>query len=718
MNPSPTFKMLPLAAVIAGLLSPQAIAEQEADKNADVEKITVTGNYTVSEVIDTATGLGLTLRETPQSVTVITKDRIRDQNLNTVLDTVLNATGLSAQQYDNVRNSFQARGFEITNYQIDGVPLSWSLAGDAGETMADVSLYERVEFVRGATGLLTGAGDPSASINLVRKHADSTNLTGYLDVAAGRWDTKRITADVANKLNASGSVRGRLVAKVVDGDSYWDNYQDRKQVLYGVVDTDLSADTLLRLGASYQHSDPKGATWGALPAFFADGTPTHWSRSKTTATGWNRWETTNKNYFANLNHSFGNGWQLVANYNRMEYTSKTKLLYVSGLLDQNTGAGLGAQRYRSEGESNQDSFDLQLKGDYSLFSRQHEFVLGGLYSSQDATADTFDPIGGDMSGGYDSVPVPNFYQWGSLAEPQWQSQGVRAQDLQTRQKGLFAATRLSVTDSFKLIAGGRVSSWKRSGISYGTVTDFGDDGEFIPYAGALYDLTKQHRLYASYTEIFNPQNVKDASGQYLDPVTGKSYELGLKSTFLNDRLHTSLALFKTDQDNLATLDPTFEGNAQQSSAYYGAKGTESKGFEVEVVGQPVEGWNLSAGYSQFHAEDASGAKVATTSPRKQLKLFTTYRFVDALPALTVGGGVNWQSESYSQGTDLRLEQGAYALVNLMARYELADNLSLQLNVDNLFDKTYYNYMTASTPAYSFYRYGKPRDVTLGVSYHF
>ncbi|WP_293421131.1 TonB-dependent receptor plug domain-containing protein, partial [Phenylobacterium sp.] len=159
------FKLSLLAGV--ALMGFAGVANAQTDTT--VQGVVVTGRYTVDEEIDTATGLGLSVRETPQSVTVITQQRIRDQNLTTIADVVRNTAGVSVVEVDDVRNVFNARGFEIKNYQIDSVPLSWSLAGDSGETIVDMSIYERVEIVRGATGLLTGAGDPSASINLVRK---------------------------------------------------------------------------------------------------------------------------------------------------------------------------------------------------------------------------------------------------------------------------------------------------------------------------------------------------------------------------------------------------------------------------------------------------------------------------------------------------------------------------------------------------------------------
>jgi len=717
-------RVLPLAAAIAIALNPVATfaAPQSADKEKPTnndekfERIEVTGKYTVSQTLDSATGLGLTLHETPQSVSILTDERMFDQNIDTVLEAVNNAVGVSASEMDNVRNTFYARGFRIDNYQIDGVPTSSSLAGNAGETVADVAIYKRIEFVRGATGLLTGVGDPSASINLVRKHAESKELEGYINVSAGRWGSKQVTADIGSALNDSGSVRGRAVLKLDDSDSHVDYLEQNKEVFYGVLEADLTPDTLLRLGGSYQHNNPKGATWGLLPAFFSDGTQTDWDVSKTTGADWTRWETTNTNYFVNLNHTFSNGWELIANYNRLDSDKMSKLLYVYGTLDKDTGTGLNAQRYNSDGDNSQNSFDMQVKGQFSGFGRLHDLVIGALYSEHDKFAHTFNPqpLGG--TGTYDQVPVGNFYEWPNIEEPQWAEDPIPGEDTATEEKGVYVASRLALSDSLKFIVGGRVSSWDRDGMSYGTVVDYGDSGVFVPYAGVLYDLTDNHRLYASYTEIFEPQNSKDTNGYFIDPLEGQSSEIGLKSTFLNDRLHTSIAVFKIEQDNLAVRDPNHEPTPELQTAYIAAQGTESTGFEAEIVGQPIDGWNISLGYSQYDAEDASGTPVNTDTPDKQFKLFTTYQFMELLPQLTIGGGVNWRDEVYllNQDQEKFTYQKGYSLVNLMARYELSESMSLQFNMSNVFDEKYYSQKGFMNG----YRYGTPRDYTLSFNYKF
>lgn len=696
------------------LVSPAA-AQTTQSEATGVDELVVTGSYTINERIETATGLGLSLRETPQSVSVVTAQRILDQNLDTIADVVVNTVGVSVNEVDDVRNTFNARGFEINNYQVDGVPLAWTLAGGAGETMADVSIYERVEIVRGATGLLTGAGDPSASINLVRKHATSDQLEGYVSAGVSSWNTWQVSADVAGPLTSNGAVRGRAVAKYEKGENFIDLFKDEKVVLYGVVEADLTESTLLRVGASHQDETPTSPAWGALPSFYSDGTFAEWPRSKTASANWTYWDTTNQNIFANLSHQFSNGWELTFNYNWLRNAEKTEILYIYGVLDKATGLGLISSPFKDDGESIQNSFDVQLKGDYALFGRQHDFVLGALHSKQKLETKTFATLSAAAPGDFNS--------WdGSYARPVFSGTGVLSVDMDTEQTGYYGATRFNVTDALKVIVGGRLSSWNQSGVNYSPEFDFGDDNVFIPYAGVLYDLTDNHRLYASYTEIFQPQSAQDRNGDFLDPITGKSSEIGLKSAFFGERLQTSVAIFQIKQDNLAQPDPGYfvPGRNPPTEASRASEGATSEGFEVEVIGQPITDWNVSFGYSMFEAKDAEDRKVNTDHPRQLLKLFTTYRLPGAMNRLVVGGGVNWRSKNYTDtvnpvtGQPFRMEQKAFALVNLMARYEINEQFSVQGNIENLTDETYYSQIGF----YSQYRYGTPRNYSVSLKYAF
>lgn len=706
-----------LAGGAMACLAMPAYAQSQDDEATELDTIIVIGNYTVDQQIDTATGLGLTVRETPQSVTVVTQQRITDQNLETIADVVRNTAGVSIVEVDDVRNVFNARGFEITNYQIDGVPLSWSLAGDSAETLADVSIYERVELVRGATGLLTGAGDPSASINLVRKHADARELEASVTGSFGSWENRQIAADIASPLNESGTIRGRFVAKYEEGESYIDLFDSDKTVFYGVVEADLGDSSLVRAGASQQTINPTAPLWGALPTFYDDGTFTNLLVSQSTSANWAYWDTVNTNYFVNVDHEFANGWNLSFNYNRLINSADTELLYLYGTINEASGTGLATWPYKSDGESVQDSFDLHLSGDYTLFGRDHEFTLGALHSVQNA-----DTYAYAASGPNAFLPATSLYDWdGNFPRPEFATTGSHDQAIDTEQTGFFAATRINATDALRLIAGVRASSWERTGTEYGATQNYSADDIVIPYLGVLYDLTPNHRLYASYTEIFQPQNLRTETGATLDPIIGEAYEAGIKSSFFEDALQTSLAIFSIQQDGLGQPTGGVVANSTPpEQAYRASEGATSEGFEFEILGRVTNNWNLSLGYSQFEIEDADGNDVNTDQPRQSLTLFTTYGFDGMLNGLTVGGGFSWQDDIYSNATNpvtlasARIEQDAYTLANLMARYDFNDHISLQANIDNLFDETYYSQISY----FSQYRYGAPRNYTVSLTYRY
>lgn len=681
---------------------------------AEGDEIVVIGSYTTGEELDSATGLGLSIQETPQSVTVMTAQRMEDQAIRTLSDVVNNAAGVSAKARDSSRNGFSARGFGIHNYQIDGVPLQWGGGDEAGESLLDMAIYERVEIVRGATGLLTGAGEPSASINLVRKHADSRELTGSVAASISRWNSYSVTGDISTPITSDSTVRARAVARYAESDSYIDLLHDETLVLYGVVDADITPRTRLSFGASYQRNNPRGTTWGGLPVWYADGSRTDWPRSKTNGAEWTSWGSTNETYFANLTHDIGESWSLELYGTRSINKGDLHLLYLSGQPDETTGLGMNSSAYRADTERSQIDVGFRANGTYQLFGRTHDLVFGASYAKQDYDSLT-----------YDSEPLPpvgDFNEWdGSYPRPVWGARSP-AVDLRTEQWGYFGATRLSLSDALKVIAGGRLSSWKREGLNYGSMVDFGDTNRFLPYIGVLYDLVPNHTVYVSYTRIFEPQNSRDRNGDYLPPVTGENYEIGLKSSFFGGALNTALSLFHIKQDNLAQPDigETVPGTEPPAQAYYAANGATSTGFEVEANGEILPGWSVAANYTQFEAEDADDNRINTLYPQKLLRVFTTYRFQGAMNGLTIGGGVNWEDTSYSDTVnpiteaDERLEVESYALVNLMARYEFGNGLSAQLNAQNLFDKTYYSQIGF----YDQLAYGEPRNVTLTLRYRF
>ncbi|WP_252274280.1 TonB-dependent siderophore receptor [Pseudomonas subflava] len=665
-----------------------------------------TQSYT-TRAAKTATPLKMSLRETPQSVTVVTQQRIQDQDLQTIADVVNNTVGVSLNRYETSRGQINARGFELNSLMIDGVPTIYEQPWSSGEIFGSLAMYDRVEVVRGANGLMTGAGDPSASLNMVRKRANSKELTGSVEVSAGTWDTYGTLGDLSMALNEEGTIRARLVGEYNDGDSWIDHHTNKRETFYGTMDIDLSEDTTLWFGASRQENNSDSPAWGGLPVWYSDGSETNWSRSTSMSTDWSKWDTTYESYFVNLEHTFANDWHAKLGYTRGERDGDSYLIYPFGSPDPVTGlmGGYGAGSYKTN--TTQDDYYLQVDGPVELFGRSHDVAFGYTHSDQDFDADTR---------GY--IPTANydFNDFYDMPEPDWQPL-TDSDASETTQKALYAATRINLADDLKVILGVRSTDYeKEQGNS-----KIKEDDEITPYAGIVYDLTENLSAYASYTDIFLPQSQHDINDNQLNPIVGESYETGLKAEFFDGRLNASAAVFRIKQDNLAESTGLFiPGKTPPTFAYEEGDGATSDGFELEINGELAPGWNLMAGYTQFDVEDADGEDVNTQYPTKMIRTFTTYRVPGFLgDKLTIGGGVNWQDSIYvyaanPSGVAEKVEQDAYALVNLMARYEITENLSAQLNANNVTDEKYMDFFEA----YGAFTYGAPRSLTASAKYSF
>ncbi|MBB4131022.1 ferric-rhodotorulic acid/ferric-coprogen receptor FhuE [Xanthomonas sp. 3075] len=666
--------------------------------------------YTV-EKTTAGTRMDLSLREIPQSVTVVTRERMDDQNMQSIGDVLNNVTGVSSVPSDSERVEFYARGFYIDNYQFDGIPAYMDQAWSYGDSALDVALYERVEVVRGATGLLTGSGNPSASINLVRKHALSRDFTGTVSVGGGDFNKTRNVVDVTVPLTSSGNVRARVVGVYQDGESEMDRYSMRKKIGSAIIDADLTDSTLLSVGYEYQKKEADDVTWGGFPPVYSDGTRTNFPNSFNPAADWTYWDTRMERTFASLEHAFENDWTLKANVSHEETSAANTLFYpfytIYGF-DRQTGGGVIPYSGHYETKRKVDGADTYVEGAFQAFGREHQFMGGLSYNRREYVnlgrsnfpVVSLDPLV------YQTIP--DYRAWnGSYPQPDWSTTEVFPSGGTITQKAGYAAVRLSLADPLTLIAGTRYTDWQSEGEGADrshTVT--------VPYAGLIYDIDDTWSTYVSYTEIFQPQSLRSRNSTFLDPIDGRSYEAGVKAAWFDDKLNASLAIFRIEQDNVAQPTSVLLPNGEQ--AYFAARGTISEGFDFEVSGRLVEGWNTTFGASHYTARDANDTSINKQLPRTTIKLFNSYTPQGTWSDLTVGGGVNWQNRIYyvdsAYGT---LQQDAYALVSAFARYRLSPQFSVQLNLDNLLDKRYYSQINAGYDAW-----GASRNGMLTFNYTF
>ncbi|WP_332604406.1 TonB-dependent siderophore receptor [Acinetobacter sp. ESBL14] len=667
------------------------------------------GSYT-AKATTASTGLALSLKETPQLVSVITRQQMEDQNLTQLTDVVSQAAGLSINQSGNIgsdNSPIYARGQTVDNYLLDGVKLMSSYSSIFQSQ--DTALFDRVEVVRGANGLMTGAGSASASINMVRKKP-LQDFKASVSTSAGSWDTYRTDVDVSAPLNQAGTIRGRTVLAYQTGDSYIDRYSEKRKIAYGVVEADLTERTKASLGISYQQMDISGIARGGLPSFYTDGTLINWSRSDSNAASWSKSDRTTTAYFADVEHQFNERWKLKGIISRT-ITASDEIVgygYSRSGINKETGAGTLLYGSHWDYEPTQDLFNLTLNGSFDLFNQSHDLVLGTTYTKSKNKRPTYS--------GWSVNTLDNIFEWdgNTPTRPEMPIGGWYSND--EKSQSVFGAIRLKLADPLAVILGTRLENWQRIDKDYTNSNQElvpskrEEKNKFIPYVGITYELTEQWTGYASYTNIFLPQDKQTTTGSYIDPLIGNSTELGIKGEFFDNQLNFGAAIYQTQEDN---KDIAIEGatTPNGSQAYRTESGTKSRGFELETTGKLTDTWQLSASFSRNLSQDKNGKNLNTSIPNNTAKLFTTYTLPYLDEALTIGGGVRWQSEIYQDGgpNGVRFTQDSYALVDLMARYKINENLLVNFNLNNLFNEKYH---LATTNSY----YGAPTNFRVGLKY--
>ena len=708
---SPLAQAIRLVLLTPLLTAPAWAAEENSEETAESQVssvvVTASSDEGVTEGSDsytpasssTATKLPLTLRETPQSVTVVTKQKMDDFNQTSINEVLGSVAGVTVEKIETDRTYYTSRGFDITNFQVDGLGLPMANGNVNGDL--DTAIYDRVEVVRGASGLMTGAGNPSATVNMVRKRP-TREFQAEVKGAAGSWENGRGEMDVSGSLVESERLRGRTVVVKQNKESYLDRYASDKTVIYGVVEGDLTDRTLMTVGYSLQQNDSDSPMWGALPLYYSDGSQTDYDVSTSTSADWSFWNVDNRRAFVELSHGFDNGWQTKAVYNFIDTRQDSRLFYMYGTPDKTTGEGLMSYPGLYQMQMKQHVADVNASGPFRLLGREHQMVVGSTLSR--STVNELSLYSNDIG-----TALPPLENWdGSYTQPAFDLYPNGSYWNDQEMAGYLAA-RFSVIDDLTWIVGSRLTSWETNGQSYGVAKTNSAHGVLTPYTGLVYDLTDEVSTYASYTTIFTPQKAMDINRQQLDPIDGISYETGVKGEFFGGALNTSLALFQTRQNNLAQIAGTMPDNATEY--YYEAvDGVRSQGYELEASGMVMTDWQLAASYTDFSIQDADGNATKSYTPKKLFKLASSYQ----LNKLKLGGSLNWQDEiSRVNGAGTTTKQGSYALLNLMARYDFTKQWHTQLNVDNVTDKKYLNSLYWDQGFY-----GAPRSfmLTAGWTY--
>ncbi|WP_372362098.1 TonB-dependent siderophore receptor [Xanthomonas sp. NCPPB 1325] len=728
------------------------------------------GSYTTGAA-SVASKLPLSLQETPQSISVITHQRLIEQNITDFSSLMNQATGISTVTGGDgpVEAEFYSRGFRIQRIQLDGgAPMDISNPNYRMVPQLDMAMYDHAEILRGADGLYNGYGQPGGVISLVRKRPlDRAQITAEGQI--GSWDNYRTMVDATGPLGLDGALRGRGVVVWQDQDYFYDIAHNQKKMVYGVVDWDATPSTVIGIGASrtWQNALPFNA---GLPRY-RNGASLNLPRNTCLCLPWSRYDIDATEVFGRIEQTLGDHWNVTVNLGRTKQDRALVTGIVNGPIDVETQGGGNLSQAREQGASTQVTGDLTLSGNFNFLGHEQRLVIGSNYAEADGGGATLYSPPAAMP-----TPIPNIRRF----DPNELTYARGTEDVRqtyypeylSRQLGAYASLTMTIWDPLHLNIGMRYTKRKSSNITQAFCiqvqgcVDFdtgqtwaqGDtlfsstfrvktkDLSWPPQLSLVYDVSRKLSVYASYSDVYLEQSeLLGRDGSEVDPITGGNIEAGIKWSGRDGRLTASLAVYRIEQKNFAQLDGDF-GNPDD---YFSPDGGTryccytadadlqrvSRGADLELNGEIMPGWQLSLGYTNNKNEEIgvlsfqNGAPLESRLPRHLLKLWTSYQFQNGeLRRVSLGGGANAQSSGYFEGVaclvyditgstcvggfaPFQFTQGSYVVFSARAAYQIDDNWSIALNINNLFDRTYYQTVQNSI---SGNWYGEPRNFMLNI----
>ncbi|MBL8268521.1 TonB-dependent siderophore receptor [Steroidobacter sp.] len=701
-----------------------------ADQEGAIETVNVFG--TLERQLSIASKSGQSLRETPKSVTVVSRERLEAQSLNSLEEALRQTTGVTLASYGTGESWFFSRGIRVQTIQFDGGAAA--LTGNFGNYLTpDMATYERVEMLRGVDGMFTGAGEAGGVINLVRKRAEQTPAV-RLNLSTGSWDHYRADVDVTGALTDDGRLRGRAVVAYQNNGYVYDRAESEKTIVYGTTEFDLTPSTLLIGGLHYERIKEDG--------YYPQGTgryntgadirlPRDWAYNPE----WSHWYFTNKEAFLRVEQGYGQSGTVRLNLTRLEQDNESKMFYAYGALNPVTMTGVHATGTGSSNVASQNLFDLSASGSFQLLGGEHRYTLGVDYAKVDGGRSKEYTLDG-YPWGVALGPAIDLFNFNPALYPEPNATlATYYPERGQTQHGIYGAITLQLLEPLRLSLGGRYGEYEYVSVSQsiasGTTTSLRyKDTAFIPSAALSWDFARDWTAYVSYAETFKPQaNLLQAPlpGSPLDPVTGAGYEIGVKGELFGV-LNLAVSAYRVQRDNQGTRDTNYPITRTTAgpTCCYRVDDIELQidGFDVELSGTVLPGWQMFAGYTNTTAKfdpRAAWSYYIHMTPEHMLKLWTTYQLPGRWARVSINGGVTAQTETYvnpfpqpesSYTTGYRFTQDAYALWNAAVQYRINDTWSVGLYGENLTDEAYYQALSLGARTETVY--GRPRSYMLTV----
>ncbi|MDE1149650.1 MAG: TonB-dependent siderophore receptor [Azospirillaceae bacterium] len=657
-----------------------AAGAAETDKSADDGTIVVTGQ----RIIDmTANKTDTPLLVTPQAISVIERDQIQLQNVQTVTQALRYMPGVQTEKggADNriETNQFIIRGFNANEY-LDGLRLQ---AGTWTAPQFDPYALDRIDVLKGPASVLYGQSSPGGLVALTSRRP-STTESGEVMLQTGNFGRIQGAGDITGPLTSDGTLSYRLTGLVRDTDTQVDHTEYKKWFIAPALTWQPDADTTLTFLGNYQDEPNAGFynqipaagvslsnPYGKIPTSFYGGEPDY-----------DRMQRTQTSAGYAFTHRFSDEWTVRQNLRYMhDWMDYRAVTFEALQADDKT---MVRSPYATEEKLNTFAVDTQMQGDFMTGALKHTLLFGVDYqdSSWDhiaaysygaaATLDWTNPVYGK------AVPTPAVIQ-----------NGLQHQ----HQTGAYVQDQVSY-GGLNIVLGGR-EDWYDSDalnrLNNQTSTLF--DRVFTGRAGIVYLFDNGIAPYFNYSTSFQPSTGTTFSGTQFKPTEGEQYEAGVKYQPLNFPGFVTASVYKLTQSNVTTTDPVHVGFSSQAGEY------ESKGVELDGHLTPIDGLDLMASYAYLDLEitQYTGTYQGKTPPgtaKHTATLWADYAVPEGvLGGLTVGGGVRYIGPSFGDYAN-SYEINSVTLFDAVVGYDFAHlssglhGWSAQVNASNLFDRTY------------------------------
>ncbi|WP_458371827.1 TonB-dependent siderophore receptor [Pseudomonas lactis] len=693
--------------------SPFAWAEQAPAENASIElqatNVTATADLESAQGpvqgyhatrSASATRTDTAIHETPQSISVVSKDVVEDLGATRLQDALDYAGGVGRANNFGGQGltTFTVRGFTTGEFYRNGFPINRGYPN-----MPDANTIERLEVLRGPATMLYGRGDPGGTFNVVSKQP-LAERTVTLGSQLNDQGMKRGTLDASGPLDEEGRLAYRLNVVGEGGDTFRDHVETERYGVTPVITWQATDDTKVTFEGDFMrnnHPLDRGLT--RFPN--QRGTPsrdTFWGDK-------DAGKLHNDNNMAQLRfeHALSDNWTLGGGFQWLDGSLKGNAIEANG--PGSLGAdGRTLQRnfnYRKLEWTDKD-YQLNLTGHFSTGGFDHTLLTGIEYEDYDYKSiiqrssaaagtypiDIFDPVYGQPRPALTRTPTHD------------------KENLKTY--AAFVQDQVALTERLKVLAGARFERFEHDYQNYVGKSWQAADNAVTPRVGVIYDLTDTVAVYADAARSFKPNTGASREGGGFAPEKGKSYEMGIKWEALDRQLSVDAAIYQIEKKNVLTTDPvdnTFSVAAGQ---------VRSRGFDLNVAGNLTPEWRVIGGYAYVDAEVTrdttlrSGTRLMNI-PRNSFSLLNVYEFQDgALKGLGLGVGGKYVDQRAGQTANTAFSMDAYTVVDLLGYYKVNERVRLNLDVKNLFNREYEEGAFGNIYAYP----GAPRTVQVGIAY--